>query len=168
MPKWNQDQPAPKELLQLVKKAFPEYIKKDTGVIFAQRNVAGSSNPSDHSEGRALDIHFSILPKLPTEEEKGVADFLFRLFIEEYRDLGMHHVIWNRQIWSIVNPSVRPYPNPKDPKDKGKSPHLDHIHVSWTHEGSQFIYFPVVSLRLNLYAHLRKKSSEELQQYQQK
>lgn len=165
MPKWNQDQPAPKELLRLVTQAFPEYIKKDVRVIFAQRNVAGSSKPSDHSEGRALDIHFSILPKIPTEDEQGVANFLFRLFIEEYRDLGMDYVIWNRQIWSLVNPSVNTYPNPKDPKANQQSPHLDHIHVSWTREGSQFINFPVVSLRMNLYAHLRKKSFEELKKY---
>jgi hypothetical protein len=165
MPNWNQDQPAPTEMLKMLKNAFPAYIKKDVGVIFAKRDVAGTATPSDHSEGRALDIQFSILPQLPTEDEKQVADFLFRVFIEEYKDLGMHHVIWKRQKWSVVNPTVATYPDPAAPQEvrRKQSPHLDHIHVSWTREGSQFIYFPKVSLRVNLYAHLRKQSSSELE-----
>jgi hypothetical protein len=163
MPNWNQDQPAPTEMLRILKTAFPAYIKKDVGVISAKRNVAGTNTPSDHSWGGALDVQFSILPQLPTEDEKQVADFLFRVFIEEYKDLGMNYVIWNRQKWSVVNPSVKPYPDPTNREAGKQSPHLDHIHISWTREGSQYIYFPNVSLRVNLYAHLRLKSSSELE-----
>lgn len=160
MPNWNQEQPAPKELLQVIKRAFPEFLKKDRDVIWRDPNVPP---PSLHHEGRALDIHFSISPKLPTEEEKVIAYRLFRLFIEEYRELGMDHVIWNRQQWSITNTTIRPYP---DPGVKGwRSPHEDHIHIAWTRDGSQLAYFPILSMRINLYAHLRKKTSEELEQF---
>lgn len=163
MPNWKTEQPAPKELLQLVKLAFPEFLKKDRGVIMRDEKMGG---PSLHKEGRALDIHFSISPALPTEEEKVIAYRLFRLFIEEYRELGMDHVIWNREQWSIANQTIRPYP---DPGVTGwRSPHEDHIHIAWTREGSQFNYFPVVSMRISMYAHFRKKTSEELEQLQKK
>lgn len=161
MPNWKIEQPAPKELLQVIKSAFPEYLKKDANVIMRNENVGG---PSLHKEGRALDIHFSISPALPTEEENVIAYRLFRLFIEEYSELGMDHVIWNRQQWSITNQKIRPYP---DPDVKGwRSPHEDHIHIAWTREGSQYRYFPMVSMRIGLYAHLRKKTSTQLEQFQ--
>ena len=111
--------------------------------IYNPRNVAGTNTPSAHAEGRALDI--GLLVTRPGE--KLIGDELFQLFIRNSIELGLDHVIWNRQIWSQVHPRPRPY--------LGQNPHTDHVHVAFTREGSQRTGFPrtildIAILRTNL------------------
>jgi len=124
---WNQPQPAPRALWAMVKASFPQ--TRFLG-IYNQRNVAGTNVPSTHAEGRALDI--GLLVSRPGE--KGLGDQLFQLFIRNAVELGLDHVIWNRQIWSTARGGPRAY--------TGVSPHTDHVHVAFTRDGSQRINFP--------------------------
>lgn len=126
-PNWNQPQPAPRALWILVNTNFPQ--TRFLG-IYNRRNVAGTSTPSAHAEGRALDI--GLLVSQPSE--KALGDQLFDLLIRNAVELGLDHVIWNRQIWSSAHGGPRPH--------TGLSPHTDHIHVAFTRVGSQRTSFP--------------------------
>jgi hypothetical protein len=124
---WNKPQPAPQALWSLVHANFP--YTRFLG-IYNRRNVAGTNTPSAHAEGRALDI--GVLVSEPGEKMLG--DELFKLFIKDAAELGLDHVIWNRQIWSTEHGGPRPY--------HGHSPHTDHVHVAFTTDGSQRTTFP--------------------------
>lgn len=124
---WNGPQPAPKAVWSLIHGNFP--IARFLG-IYNRRNVAGTSTPSAHSEGRALDI--GLLVGRP--REKALGDRLFQVFIDEAAEIGVHHVIWNQQIWSASRGGPRPY--------TGASPHTDHVHVAWGRVASQRTSFP--------------------------
>jgi hypothetical protein len=126
-PNWNQPQPAPKALWALVHTNFPQ--TRFLG-IYNRRNVAGTNTPSAHAEGRALDI--GLLVTRPDEKELG--DQLFALLIRNAQELGLDHVIWNRQIWSTTRGGPRHYTGVHD--------HTDHIHVAFTRAGSQQTVFP--------------------------
>jgi hypothetical protein len=111
---WNQEQPAPKELRQLLKNVFPEIkLKVPDGKgglmgnyqIFVVRKIAGTANASDHSEGRAMDI---FLEANQVISERMTADYLFRVFTESAEDMGISYVIWNREIWQ-KNTGVKEY-----------------------------------------------------------
>jgi hypothetical protein len=130
-PNWNQPQPAPKALWALIHANFPQ--PRFLG-IYNRRNVAGTSTPSAHAEGRALDI--GLLVSRP--DEKALGDQLFDLLIRNAAELGLDHVIWNRRIWSSARGGPRPY--------TGVSPHTDHIHVAFTRDGSQQTDFPLTRL----------------------
>ena len=128
---WNQPQPAPRALWAMVHANFPQ--TRFLG-IYNRRNVAGTSVPSAHAEGRALDI--GLLATQPNE--KFLGDQLFQMFIQNAAELGLDHVIWNRQIWSNQRGGPRPY--------TGVSPHTDHVHVAFTRDGSQRTSFPRTAL----------------------
>jgi hypothetical protein len=130
---WNQPQPAPRALWSIVHANFPQ--ARNLG-IYNPRNVAGTSTPSAHTEGRALDI--GLLTTRPTE--KLIGNQLFKSFIRTADELGLDHVIWNRTIWSRVHPDPRPY--------HGENPHTDHVHVAFTRDGSQRTDFPRTRLEL--------------------
>jgi hypothetical protein len=147
MSNWNQEQPAPKEVRQLLKNTFPEIKLKvpagngktmDNYQIFAVRNVAGSSNASDHSEGRAIDIFL----EASDGSEKKIADYLFQVFMDNADDMGISYVIWNKEIWKKSTG--------KKEAHTGTNPHTNHIHVSWSRDGSQKIIFGSVAARLML------------------
>ena len=70
--------------------------------------------------------------------EKFLGDQLFQLFIQNAAELGLDHVIWDRQIWSAQRGGPRPY--------TGVSPHTDHVHVAFTRDVSQRTNFPRTSL----------------------
>src|SRR3954451_10847152 len=93
---WNQPQPAPRALWSLVHPNFP--YTRFLG-IYNRRNVAGTNTPSAHAEGRALDIGLFVSEPV----EKMLGDALFNLFIKNAAELGLDHVIWNRQIWSTAH-----------------------------------------------------------------
>jgi hypothetical protein len=130
---WNKPQPAPRALWRLVQANVPEV--RNLG-IYNHRNVAGTSTPSAHAEGRALDIGLDA--KKP--EEKYLGDQLFEALIECASQMGIHHVIWNRDIWSAAKRGPYRYP--------GANPHTDHIHVAFTRDGSQKVTFPMFEFRL--------------------
>jgi hypothetical protein len=124
---WNRPQPGPRAVWNAVQVRFP--VTRFLG-IYARRNVRGRNTPSAHAEGRALDI--GLLVSRPTERDLG--DRLFRIFIARAAELGLHHVIWNRQIWSTTRGGPRAY--------TGVNAHTDHLHVAWTQPGSQITTFP--------------------------
>jgi hypothetical protein len=93
--------------------------------IYNVRNIAGSTKPSLHAEGRAVDIYLSAF----VAREKALADQLFAAFIDCAASMGLEEVIWNRQIWSRTRRVVHPY--------TGVKPHIDHVHVGFTRPGSQ-------------------------------
>ena len=124
---WNGPQPAPKTVWSLVHTNFP--ITRFLG-IYNRRNVAGTSTPSAHSEGRALDIGLLVSRPL----EKALGDRLYAIFIHDAAELVLHHIIWNQRIWSAARGGPRAY--------TGVSPHTDHVHVAWTRAGSQKTDFP--------------------------
>jgi hypothetical protein len=70
---------------------------------------------SDHNTGDALDIGITGL-----DQGNEIAQKL----IKEAQDKNIKYIIWNKQIWNpSVSNSWRPY--------NGKSPHTDHVHVSF-------------------------------------
>jgi hypothetical protein len=119
---WNKAQSAPLALYHIVHSNFPE--TNNLG-IYVVRNVAGTKKLSLHATGRALDIGLSAFDP----EQKFLGDQLFKLFIKYGSQIGPDHVIWNRKIWSPIKTDPRSY--------TGKSPHIDHLHVAFTPEGSQ-------------------------------
>jgi hypothetical protein len=120
--KWKGPQPAPRHFGRLLRANFPQITQ--TG-IYNDRNVAGTSKKSSHAEGRALDIHLSA----QDPDQKSLGDQLFQAVILRARSIGVHNVIWNRQIWSVEQPRRRIY--------HGQNPHTDHLHVEFTRQGSQ-------------------------------
>ncbi len=141
MANWNQQQPAPKALKKLLKTTFPEIPSKvpdgSGGTMInyqisaggGGRNIAGTNTPSDHNEGRAIDIflHVGIPP------EKHIANYLFATFIKCAKQLEMKNIIWNRQVWSQTSGQITNYTR--------SNPHTNHIHISWARQGSQNIRF---------------------------
>jgi hypothetical protein len=126
---WGRAQPAPKSMWSLVGANFP--FARNLG-IYNNRNVAGTSTPSAHAEGRALDIGLLV----NVAREKTLGDRLFDIFIRDAAEIGMDHVIWDQQIWSPQRPRVRSY--------TGQNPHTDHIHLAWTRAGSQLTQWPTL------------------------
>jgi hypothetical protein len=100
--------------------------------IYVCRNVKGTSTKSAHAQGRALDI--GINANKP--EEKVVGDALFHALIRSAQKSGIDNVIWNHEIWSVSKGGPRPWIGNYS-NGAPKNPHTDHIHVEWTHDGSQ-------------------------------
>jgi len=149
MPNWNQEQPAPKALRQILKATFSEIkltVPDGRGKmmsnyqIYVVRNVANSTNASDHSEGRAMDVYLEV----SDENEKKIADYLYEVFIKYADDLGLMNVIWNREIWKKSTGKKEKY--------TGSNPHTNHIHISWSRDGSQKVLFGALPARLMLRA----------------
>lgn len=70
---------------------------------------------SDHNTGDALDIGI---------KDSNQGEQIAQKLIKEAQDKNIKYIIWNKQIW---NPSVSNSWRPYD----GKSPHTDHVHVSF-------------------------------------
>jgi len=119
---WKGPQPAPRYVGRLLRINFPQI--REVG-IYNDRNVAGTSKKSSHAEGRAIDIHLNA----KNSDQRALGDRLADILIRRARSIGVHNVIWNHNIWSVVHPAWRHYP--------GVNPHTDHIHVEFTREGSQ-------------------------------
>ena len=149
MPNWDQEQPAPKALRQILKVTFPEIklnVPDGKGKmmvnyqIYVVRTVAGSTNASDHSEGRAMDVYL----EASDQNEKKIADYLYEVFIRYADDLGIYYAIWNREIWRKATGQKVKY--------TGENPHTNHIHISWSKDGSQKVLFGALPARLMLRA----------------
>jgi hypothetical protein len=126
---WNQDQPIVKFLKNWIPSIFPIIPlnhPRGRGVGGYVRRTTAMGTPSAHAEGRAVDIYL----KANDETQRRIGNGLFELFRTRYRELGVAHVIWNRQIWSVAKKGPRPY--------TGRSPHTNHVHVAFTRSGSQF------------------------------
>lgn len=136
MVNWNQEQPAPKALWKLLRDNFAGILPKQHLGIYVVRKVAGTSTPSLHSEGRAIDLPLVVT----SAPQKLLADQLFLAFQATGISMGLDHVIWNRQIWSAGKGGPRPY--------TGASPHTDHMHVAFTRDGSQKTTFGTFGLHV--------------------
>jgi hypothetical protein len=88
--------------------------------IFNCRVIAGSSTRSLHGEGRAADL--GVRP-----HDAGYGHDVASLLHANSGEIGIQCIIWSRRIWSGSRPheGFREY--------RGRSPHLDHLHVelSW-------------------------------------
>ena len=118
---WRRNQPIILHLRRWVPQAFPE-VRRIGGYNNRRTRRGGFSA---HSEGRAADIH--LFANVPIE--KRIGDGLFQMFQDYQQELGVDHVIWDRQIWSVAEGGPREY--------QGGSPHRDHVHVAFTRTGSQ-------------------------------
>lgn len=127
---WHKSQPAPKDAIRFIHANFPQV--RNLG-IYVCRNVKGTSVKSSHAEGRALDIGL----RADSPAESLIGDQLFKAIIHSASKSGIDNVIWNRQIWSVAHPSIRPFVG-NYPGGGPRNPHTDHIHVEWTRGGSQF------------------------------
>src|SRR5215212_1661779 len=128
MTNWKRDQPIVIHLRRWVPAIFPIIHKnhppgRGGGGYVARTTAMGTF--SFHSEGRAADIYLSAFDVT----EKKIGDGLFDMFRKWNVELGIDHVIWNRQIWSLDKPTVLAY--------TGKRPHTDHVHAAFTKNGSQ-------------------------------
>src|SRR3982750_4131207 len=128
---WKGPQPAPKYLGHLLRYNFPQI--REIG-IYNDRNIAGTTVKSAHAEGRAIDIHLNAL----NSEQRGLGDQLVIAFTRKAPALGIDNVIWNRQIWSVAYGGPRQY--------LGANPHIDHIHVEFTRQGSQALTLPAIDI----------------------
>ena len=94
--------------------------------VYNCRPVRGGSSLSAHGEGRAADEHLD----QPGPGKANPAGWpIARLLVERADPLGIQCVIWDRQIWSVPNPSWRVY--------GGSNPHYDHIHVEQNWGGAK-------------------------------
>jgi len=139
---WNRNQPIILCLREVLPRVFP-VLHTRVGVrrVVHRSGIGGYVNrttvtgsPSAHSQGRAADIFLDA--NNPTEKQ--VADNLFYMFRTFALELGVDHVIWNRQIWSNTRGGPRVYSN---------SPHTNHVHVAFTRAGSQ-LRPPSLEMRL--------------------
>ena len=83
------------------------------GRIYDCTKVAGSKTLSHHAYGRAVDI-------FPKNLAQG--DEIMKWCIRKTLQHDITVVIWNRKIWSTLQPFMRRYP--------GVHPHTDHVHIS--------------------------------------
>lgn len=119
---WKQNQP----IVKFLKRWVPICLPMITTVGgYASRDTETGSF-SFHSEGRAADIYINAYDA----EQLPVGDALFDRFIRFAPDLGVDHVIWNGQVWSVDEGGPNAWP-------AGRNPHTNHVHVAFTRDGSQ-------------------------------
>ena len=150
---WHQSQPAPKSAIRLIHANFPQV--RNLG-IYVCRDVRGTHTRSSHAEGRALDI--GLRADLPAE--RLIGDQLFHAIIASATRSGIDNVIWNRQIWSVAHPAIRPFVG-NYPGGGPRNPHTDHIHVEWTRHGSQSERLRFLELQVSIV----RQGIEELSAY---
>ena len=126
---WSQNQPAPTYAIRMLHVNFPQV--KNLG-IYVCRDIKGTNVRSAHAEGRALDIGL----RADRPAEKLIGDGIFQTLIRAAGQSGIDNVIWNRMIWSLAHGGPRPWVGTYK-NGAPKNPHTDHIHVEWTHAGSQ-------------------------------
>lgn len=92
--------------------------------IYNCRSVRGGATLSHHAEGRAGDIG---IPLVNGRANTKVGDPIVKVLLENAWELGLDHLIWNKQKWSAKYPDGAPY--------SGSTPtlrHEDHIHAGMT------------------------------------
>lgn len=104
-------QPGTLALREFIKKTWPQVNVGYPFGIYANRP------PSEHAEGRALDIGLNA----NNAEHRRIAREIWDWLIKNADHLGIQSVIWNRRVWGFGRWSERDY--------NGKSPHTDHVHT---------------------------------------
>lgn len=108
-----------------------------SGGIFNCRTVRGSSQPSIHGEGRALDW---MMPVVNGRGHPDGHDAVKRLG-SKGRELGIQCIIFDRTIWSARSPNGRPY--------TGVHPHFDHLHIECDRNAAQTLTVERLNALLN-------------------
>jgi len=85
------------------------------------RTVRGSSSPSMHGMGRALDV---FVPRSGGKADNTKGDPIANWAVEHAAELGIQMVIWDRSVWSVKTHQVTGY--------GGKHGHDDHVHIEVT------------------------------------
>jgi len=97
--------------------------------------VCEADGRSEHKEGRAWDWGVNVTSPLERQAANEVISWL--LATDEHgnryamaRRLGVMYIIWDRHVWSAerAGEGWRPY--------VGRSPHVDHVHLSFSREGA--------------------------------
>lgn len=88
--------------------------------IYNCRTVRGSTSPSMHGEGRALDVGFPVVNKKAHADGSRLLEDL----ANHAGELGLQCIIWDRRIYSARSPRGRKY--------SGVNPHIDHLHIEMT------------------------------------
>ncbi len=99
--------------------------------IFNCRNIAGSTQKSLHSEGRALDW---ILSANNTAQKTEAENLIDRFLADEAalaKSMGIQEIIFNRRIWSSSRPNdgLQPY--------NGPNRHTDYMHIGLNWKGAR-------------------------------
>jgi len=139
---WAQEQPAPRRAIRMIHANFPQV--RNLG-IYNGRVIAGTATPSAHAQGRALDIGLNA----NNSAEKTLGDALFHALIRSAARSGIDNIIWNRQIWSVQRGGPRPWVG-NYANGAPRNPHTDHIHVEWTHPGSQLERLNFLELEISI------------------
>jgi len=95
--------------------------------IYNCRTVRGSTAPSMHGEGRAIDVGFPVLNRKAHADGSRLLEDLAK----HAGDLGLQCIIWNRRIYSARSPRGRKY--------TGTNPHIDHLHIELTREAAKHL-----------------------------
>lgn len=114
--------------MKFLNRWIPVCIPQITSVGgYANRNTEVGAF-SAHSEGRAADIFLNAFDPVHLQ----IGDALVLMFIDYAADLGIDHIIWNRQVWSTdhAQEGLRPW-------ESSRNPHTNHVHVAFTRDGSQ-------------------------------
>ena len=93
--------------------------------IYNCRTVRGSTAPSMHGEGRAIDVGFPVLNRKAHADGSRLLEDLAK----HAGDLGLQCIIWNRRIYSARSPRGRKY--------TGSNPHIDHLHIELTKDAAE-------------------------------
>lgn len=133
---WHKDQPIIHQLRIDLVENFPffaelKYGKHWSGIGAYVNRTTKAGGFSAHSEGRAADIYL-FADKPNRSHEKLLGDGLAGMFFGNMAALGVDHIMWNRQIWSVEKGGPRPIP-----ATAAVGPHTDHVHVAFTRTGSQ-------------------------------
>jgi len=116
---------------------WPLFGHRSTTPVPVCRNIRGSTRPSLHTEGRAVDYFL----RAEKPGDAAVADALIGWLLAPdvggvphawARRLGVQEVIWNRHIWSSGShhaSGMRPY--------SGENPHTDHVHIGMNWPGAR-------------------------------
>ena len=147
---WQRNQPIIHFLRQLIPSFFP--LLTSHGRRGQHESGVGGYNADPHrgahNEGRAADIYANA----SRADEKAIGDGLFRIFSHHAYELGVENVTWNHRSWDARDLLGVSHPF------TGDDPHTDHVHVSFTCEGSQRqppalpIYFKLLAQELGKHA----------------
>lgn len=112
-------QPGTKYLSVFITQEFP---RTKFGNIYSCRNIVGGDSWSHHAEGRALDQMVPTAPSGAAIPALGMP--VVRLLGPHGYQLGIDHIIYNRETWTRLYPNGKYY--------SGLNPHKDHLHIGLT------------------------------------
>lgn len=105
-----------------------EYFPQTSGIgVYNCRVIAGTNSMSLHGVGRALDI---MIPTVGGDADNDLGDPIAHWLIQNAEAIGIQTIIWDHTIW-------RTSYSPRQHELNASNPHIDHLHVELSVEGSQ-------------------------------